>query len=708
MSASVSSESDSNLRRKRLRKGTHSCIQCRRRKVRCIFESNTSRCENCIARDAQCTQQASVPERQTPSTRRTSTSRRLRKVEVVLDQILERLPAKSTAPLTPGGSGRMGVGASPRSAPPRLLSTSAQMTTFPIRDHSERSLLNQAHSDAPLLGLFNNSVLNRGLEPTDGTCAWNSAAADRMRCPMLEDNEKRILQDLKNAVPNASDLLHILGCTQDSWKLWHRVFSEDLGIKATGSENIEIRTLRDFIYRSLNTENVATVAKVILCLTIHLQQLPLDFDYSKCNLPVPLESLQDQYMNSVEKLIEPEHGLAGTLEGLECMMVQAEFYINLGKPKRIWLIYRRAVSCAQLLGIHHQPIQPINEPGTMVSRRSTLWSQIWQTDRELSLVLGLPYAVSDSFLPCETTIHCQKEQIFMAQLGVVTGHIIERNQKSRQMTYPITIQIDQELAECKALMPTLWWETTPSPQMSLEAIHTMLVMKMRFYNVRKLLHLPFMLKSYIDSQYYSSRLTCLDSVREMINIYQALRDEQRPAFKMCDMVDFQVFTAAMVLVVDLLGHSQSFGGHDSQQEINDWDTIRRIIDVFKRVSRAMVCSAAEQAARLLEDFYTAYHSFPAQGKMTFEAVVPFFGKLRIERDQAAVSLTTPASATFGGQTVPDSAMNPFEAVTDPFVSFDGYFQTLPGAFQPWQDFDANWASNLALADDWSWFPRGTD
>ena len=703
MSGSVSSGSDSNPRRKRLRKGTHSCIQCRRRKVRCIFESNSSRCENCIARDASCTQQDFIPEKQTSSNRRVSTSRRLRKVEGVLDQILERLPDKATIPLTTGESGQMNVAASLRSASPELPSPSAQVSTFPIRDHSERFMLNKTNSDAPLLGLFDNPILNRQHDMTDDECAANVPVADRTHCRIFEGNDKRILRDLRNSLPNVHDLNQVLRLTQDSWKLWHRVFSDDLGIRTTGSEDIEVGALRDLIYRSLYTEDVAIVAKIILCLTIHLQQLPRDFDYSQCNLPSPSECLQDRYMKSVEELLESEHGLAGTIEGLECMMVQAEFYVNLGKPKKIWLIYRRAVSCAQLLGLHHHSDSAL---GTMAARRNALWSQIWQTDRELSLVLGLPYAVSDSFLPSETTVHGQKEQIFMGQLGIVTGHIIERNQKSRQMTYPITIQIDQELAECRTLMPKSWWETTPGPHMSVDAIHMMSVMKMRFFNVRKLLHLPFMLKSYTDSQYHSSRLTCLESVREMMKIYRDLRDEQRPALKMCDMVDFQVFTAGMVLVVDLLGHSQSSGGHDPRQETDDWSTIYSIINVFKRVSKAMVCSAAEQAARLLEDFYTAYHSFPALGKMTYEAVVPFFGKIRIERDQNVAPLATSAAGTFGGQGLPDSVANPFEAVTDPFVSFDGYFETLPGAFQPWQGFDANWASNLALGDDWSWFPQG--
>ena len=568
--------------------------------------------------------------------------------------------------------------------------------------------LDQTHGEAPLLTLFDESVLNRArnraLDWRHGDRTVNLTVADRMKCGILEDTHAQILRDLKNLAPNVHDLTLMLRHSLDSWKLWHKVFPEDLGTRAAGSEDTEVGALRDFIYKSLNTDDVAVMTKVTLCLTMHLQQLPRDFDFSQSNLPAPSEALQNYYMNAVERLLESDDGFAGTLEGVECMMIQAEFYVNAGKPKKIWLIFRRAVSCGHLLGLHHQSD---DLTAALASRRRTLWSQIWQSDRELSLVLGLPYAVSDTFLPSWTAMTDQKEQMFLAQLGIITGHIIERNQNHRQMTYPVTIQIDQELERCKDLIPERWWETTPSPQMSMEAIYSMSVMKMKYHNVRKLLHLPFMLKSYADPRYDGSRLECLESAREMIKVYRTLRDEKRPVLKMCDMIDFQVFTAAMVLVVDLLGHSQFSAHYHAQQEASDWDTVHSVIQDFKRVSRAMVCSVAEQSALLLEDFYTAHHGYPAPGKTTYEAVIPYFGRLRIVRDQNNVPLTTPVTAALERQIPPDQGVNYFQANADPSVLFDGYFQSLPGAFQPWQELDSGWASNLALGDDWSWFPQGT-
>jgi hypothetical protein len=43
--------------RKGMRRGTHSCFECRRRKIRCIFAKDSTVCEGCAARGKRCTEQ---------------------------------------------------------------------------------------------------------------------------------------------------------------------------------------------------------------------------------------------------------------------------------------------------------------------------------------------------------------------------------------------------------------------------------------------------------------------------------------------------------------------------------------------------------------------------------------------------------------------------------------------------------------------------
>lgn len=55
----------------KVRKGTHSCWECRRRKVKCVFASPTdARCITCQRRDSTCTSQSTDSPFNTPQNRR--------------------------------------------------------------------------------------------------------------------------------------------------------------------------------------------------------------------------------------------------------------------------------------------------------------------------------------------------------------------------------------------------------------------------------------------------------------------------------------------------------------------------------------------------------------------------------------------------------------------------------------------------------------
>lgn len=103
-------------KRRRLRKGTHSCWECKRRKVRCTFESATDAvCITCRRRGAKCVSQE-LPEE--PSRVEDSAGRIVR-VEALLNQLVKKVDqstakdgAQSTSdegrrpglsPLTPAG-----------------------------------------------------------------------------------------------------------------------------------------------------------------------------------------------------------------------------------------------------------------------------------------------------------------------------------------------------------------------------------------------------------------------------------------------------------------------------------------------------------------------------------------------------------------------------------------------------------------------------
>ncbi|KAI9737810.1 MAG: hypothetical protein M1834_009179 [Cirrosporium novae-zelandiae] len=205
------------------------------------------------------------------------------------------------------------------------------------------------------------------------------------------------------------------------------------------------------------------------------------------------------------------------------------------------------------------------------------------------------------------------------------------------MDFLTTAKIDQELQDCKNTIPLDWWTTSPSIDMSLEKLHDMFRAKFCYHHVRRFLHLPFMLKVSSDIRYEYSRVVTLESSREMIKVYQILRNPQRPAITICDVVDYQAFTTSMSLIINLLTYSQSYVPRDLQQDELDWDIIYNLKQYLRQFSEERPCSVATQAVRLLDDFCRARYGLPNPGDHICQVAIPYFRVVRVSSVQGTSS-----------------------------------------------------------------------
>lgn len=88
--------------RKKMRKGTKSCIECRRRKIKCTFEpGRTSICNECFARGSTCIDQehgdVNATPTNAPNDQSSSLKERVTQLEDLVKQVLDRLPEKASA-----------------------------------------------------------------------------------------------------------------------------------------------------------------------------------------------------------------------------------------------------------------------------------------------------------------------------------------------------------------------------------------------------------------------------------------------------------------------------------------------------------------------------------------------------------------------------------------------------------------------------------
>ena len=66
-------------------------------------------------------------------------------------------------------------------------------------------------------------------------------------------------------------------------------------------------------------------------------------------------------MSAVADSITSDDDISGSIEGLECLLLQELFYIYTGNLRRAWLSIRRGLAFAQLLNLQNEFTKPLTK-----------------------------------------------------------------------------------------------------------------------------------------------------------------------------------------------------------------------------------------------------------------------------------------------------------------------------------------------------------
>ena len=447
-----------------------------------------------------------------------------------------------------------------------------------------------------------------------------------------------------------------------------------------------------------------------------------------------MASAADQIQRALEvidEMIIADDELACTIDGLECMILQCKHESDNGRIRRSWLTFRRAISFAQLLGLHKRTGNSENNTKESI-RRESVWKALYSADRFLSLILGLPYGPvethssvgRDSGLSIKGIQVQDSNEHYIVRLANIVGHIIDRNQQlPSNNTLPLTFKIEAEMMELSASMTSNWWEYGLCNKE--DPLFGQLLPQFWHHQARTLLHLPFMLKATTDRRYEYNKIATLESAREMIARYRIIRPVQGFGSLVCKMIDFQVFTAAMILILNLLDHYRKGDTQDHSEAEHDQGLILITTDLLRRASVETHGSVATQAARALEMFGQVKEmssmSCPHQKsgeEIATKIVIPYFGTVLIG-----------PGTSFGGQaqTQKELPLHPQQLPTPSEQSLDGSTPEFMGSHNsvitPTAPFDLiNGIDtrgvgvngdvfadvNFDLDQDWSWFWNNID
>lgn len=139
-------------------------------------------------------------------------------------------------------------------------------------------------------------------------------------------------------------------------------------------------------------------------------------------------------------------------------------------------------------------------------------------------------------------------------------------------------------------------------------------------------------------------------------------------------------SAGGLIVISLLGQSSSV---KSDQDVSDLKLVDDISKTLDHVSQKVECTVAGQAAEILRYLRTCYQG-TYSGPETFEAAIPYFGKVRIRHVKNSLP-SNPAQ--------PDS---PGNSSTAPYLNFLEFSigRSLAGDALPDAELGVDWTSVL--------------
>ncbi|KAK4222795.1 transcription factor sdnS, partial [Podospora fimiseda] len=500
-------QTDAEVRRRKVRKGTHSCWECRRRKIRCQYGGGDDTiCLPCQARGSICRSQEFV-DSQPPQLPDRRLAQRLARLEDLMAKVVDRVMPES-------GSGTSSTQNYSRHASPTTSNYTGSMEDddagYEFDENSVDSMLLTIRPTSYTQGL---PIRTRS---TDGTRRSSSRG-------QISRNE-RISQTLYSLFPSQQDV-DIITKTSIA-RFWvvslFSSYRDQLEGKFETPDSVSL-------IPSPNS-HPTVLSKRLLQLCICL------YDHPGANPEIPLLQMQippreqvNNIISIINQLVTTNDDLIATAEGLQTLVLLGHLHSTLGNLRKSWLIFRRAISLAILLGIDRSPSNYLKyvDPSIPLNQRPTpqaIWYRINAYDRFVSLILSLPVGSQNNSFASEPSMTSDTQQERLGKLHTVLARrILERERIPPN-------QINSDLDNAARSLGQDWW-SIPCLDSSLDhqtllARTQHLFLQINHFNLKNILHLPYLTQPAHSSPEYIS--TCLSASREILKRFIIYRSPQSP------------------------------------------------------------------------------------------------------------------------------------------------------------------------------------
>ncbi|KAJ5715956.1 uncharacterized protein N7483_013137 [Penicillium malachiteum] len=509
-------------KRRKIRKGTQSCWECKRRKVRCIFSSESAICNNCHRRRTNCVSQ-DLPD--TPvSSAGNPVEARLGRVEKLLELAVKHV-----------GTADIGN----FSGNQEILESHLVARTV---ENTESLVQRQASPPR-------NIVTNQTHHPQARRDQCLSSLNSLRRAPGKYDE---ISRELIAAWPSQDVLAHI--CTLPSGPTL-RLNCVLLRSCAINEKNVA-QLPHELLQLPPPGSHPVLIARKLLMLGTFLHGIP----------PLKIEGLGRRgtaYLELMSCVIEKAVRLVTTndelicsVEALECIIIESVYHNHSGNLHRAWMAVRRATAVAEMMALHRgldSPSLKFLEPASRaVFNPDQICFHLVQSDRYLSIMLGLPPTSLDTrFASDEAMKACGPIERLERTHCVVSDHILRRSEADLD-DLTKTYEHDKLLQNIASEMPSQWWlssfTTDQNDEIKLLQDTVRFMDQLAHYHLLIRLHLPYMLRSSTDHRYDHSKLTTVNASREILTRYLSYRHSISTPFS-CRGDEFLAFISVTVICI---------------------------------------------------------------------------------------------------------------------------------------------------------------
>lgn len=385
----------------------------------------------------------------------------------------------------------------------------------------------------------------------------------------LPGNYDGISQQLLAAWPSEDELENLSNANMsNTFMLFHGVTC----MPYSDFISNDLPSLQDVLQPPLPGSHPVLIARRLLMLAVFLQSVSFLSSESQVTMSRVVETANRVTSND---------DLASSLEGIECIMMESMFRNNAGSLRSAWIANRRAMTIAQVMGLHrYRNAVPVSsdqdwssgplpktidaETRNRIEPRS-MWFRLVATDRYLSLILGLPQESQQDPYSIRLESKEPKEHALLDSLErleiVAAGLILQRNSTNIH-NLEATLKVDKLLQEAAASTPAQWW-LPPEPSsitgngMGAFRETLRLMYQLIHFHLLVQLHLPYILLTSNDRKYDYSKTTAINASREILSRLVPYFNTNSNCSSYCRGVDFLIFIASMTLcLAHIKGHCQ--------------------------------------------------------------------------------------------------------------------------------------------------------